>query len=645
VKAKLFALLFLSLVAVLFAPSGCATTVQDQPDTGTPVEAGPPNPCGPGTAKQCNGVCVDVFNDTQNCGDCGTVCSSDKVCSHGSCAAVCGGGTAHCGNFCVDLKSDPLNCGGCGTKCPSGEVCNKAACALTCQDPLTDCNGGCVDTTSDDFNCGACGNVCPGGKSCVNSTCQATCQSGWSSCPDGTDAGTTCVDTTNDPNNCNGCGNKCPNGYFCNNGVCGIQCAGGTTKCGNACVDESIDKNNCGGCGTVCTSTYSCSNAHCCPPATPVYCGGCDTFTNCVTKSGGRISAGYEHTCAINSGGAVYCWGYNGSGQCGTGSTTVYEYNTAQAAQTLTSNTLMLAGGEDHACGVTGTGAAYCWGYNGYGQIGNGTTTSYIYSPAVVSGFSSGATRVAAGGYYATGILASSGAIKTTGYDYEGLLMLGSITFSQYNTPQASKITSGAINIGGGAGGYSMCAVTGGGSVQCWGYASYGLGDGSSTMSGTPITVSGITNAVSVSTGYYDICAVTAAGQLKCWGYGGYGGLGTGNTTTSSTPVTATLSGVIQACVGYGHTCALTSSGAVQCVGYNVYGALGNGSTSNSTTWVTPISSGAVGVTCGYYHTCALMSSGKAECWGYNYDGETGNGTYTTSYPYAVTSPAVVQGF
>ena len=484
VKAKLFALLFLALAAVLLAPSGCATNTQEQPETGPPVEAGPPNPCGPGSAKQCNGTCVDVMHDTQNCGDCGSVCPADKAfCSGGTCASVCGGGTAHCGNLCVDLKSDPLNCGGCGTKCASGQVCNKAACALTCQDSLTDCNGGCVDTTSDDFNCGACGNACAGGKSCVNSSCQATCQSGWSSCSDGTDGGTTCVDTTNDPNNCNSCGNKCPSGYFCQNGVCGIQCAGGTTKCGNACVDEGIDTKNCGGCGTTCTTNYSCSNAHCCPPATPVYCGGCDTFTNCVTKSGGRISAGYEHTCAINAAGATYCWGYNGSGQVGTGSTTTYEYNTAQAALTLTSNTLMLAAGEEHQCAVTGGGAAYCWGYGGYGQVGNGTNNT-VYSPATVSGFTSGATRVAAGGYYASAILSSGGAIKTDGYDYEGLLMLGSVTFSQFNTPQTTKITSGAINVGGGPGGYSMCAVTGSGSVQCWGYASYGLGDGSTTISG-----------------------------------------------------------------------------------------------------------------------------------------------------------------
>lgn len=649
VRAKLFALLFLSLLGVLFLPSGCATNVQEQPDTGPPVEAGPPNPCGPGGAKQCNGVCVDVVHDTQNCGDCGVVCPSDKAfCSGGTCAAVCGGGTAHCGNNCVDLKSDPLNCGACGTKCASGQVCNKTVCALTCQDTLTDCNGGCVDTTSDDFNCGACGNICPGGKQCVNSSCQATCQAGWSSCPDGTDGGTTCVDTTNDPNNCNSCGNKCPNGYFCQNGVCGIQCAGGTTKCGNACYDESIDPNHCGGCNTVCTTGNLCSAAHCCPTARPVWCNsknfsdGCDTANNCIV--GGRIVAGVDHTCAINSAGATYCWGYNGDGEVGTGSSSTTEYNTAQAAVGLGSGTLLLATGEEHTCALTSAGAAKCWGYGGYGQLGQGSYSDN-YSPTAVSGMTSGVLGIAGGGYYASCFATSSGAVKCTGYDYEGLLDLGSVTFSQYNTPQTGTLTSGIASLGGGPAGYAMCGITTSGTVKCWGYAPYGLGDGSSTISGTPVTVSGISNAIGVSVGYYNICVVTSAQQLRCWGYGFYGGNGDGTTTTKSTPSTATISGVLQACAGYGFTCAVTSGGAVDCIGYNTYGALGNGSTTTSTSWVTPISSGATAVACGYYHACALMSSGKAECWGYNYDGQVGNGTYTTTFPYAVTSPTVVSGF
>jgi alpha-tubulin suppressor-like RCC1 family protein len=626
--------------------ASCATNTTSPTDAGADGPA-VVNPCGPGTAKMCGDTCVDVQSDFQNCGDCGNVCPTDQVCSHGTCAVVCGGGSSRCGNNCVDLKSDPNNCGGCNNQCAGGQVCSNATCALTCQQPLTNCNGGCVDTVSDNGNCGTCGNACPDGETCVGGTCQASCQSPWQSCPNG-DAGTTCVDVKSDPNNCNGCGNKCDPGYFCQNGVCGLNCAGGTTLCNNACVDESIDTSNCGACNNACTTGDTCSSGHCCPAARPVYCNsknytdGCDTADKCVV--GGRIVGGYYQTCAINNSGATYCWGYNGTGSVGTGSTTTTEYDTAQAVNTLTSGTLALGAGQEHTCAVTTGGAAYCWGYGGEGEIGQGSFSN-AYSPTGVSGLSSGTLRAAGAGYYASCFLLSNGAVKCSGYDYEGILALGSITFNSYDTPQTSAITSGMTNIGSGPTGYSACAITSSGGVQCWGYAPYGLGDGSTTSSGTPVTVSGISGATSVSTGYYNICVVTSAGALKCWGYGYYGANGDGSTTNKSTPSTATISGVLQACVGYNFTCAVTSGGAVECVGYNYYGSLGNGTTTNSTSWVTPISSGAVAVGCGYYHACALMSSGKAECWGYNYYGEVGNGTYSTTSPYAVTTPAQVSGF
>jgi alpha-tubulin suppressor-like RCC1 family protein len=651
VRAKLVAVLFLSLVAVLLAPSGCATNTVDQPDTGTPVEAGPPNPCGPGTAKQCNGVCIDVQNDAQNCGDCGTVCPSDKVCSHGQCAAVCGGGTAHCGNFCVDLKADPLNCGGCNTKCPSGQVCNKAACALTCQAGLTDCNGGCVDTTSDDFNCAACGNACDSGKHCVNGSCQATCQSGWSSCSDGTDGGTTCVDTTNDPNNCNSCGNKCPNGYFCQNGVCGIQCAGGTTKCGNACFDESIDPKNCGACNNACTTGNTCSGAHCCPTATPFWCPAeakCDTLVNCVLKSGGAITAGQSHTCAINPSGALRCWGSSSNGELGNDGSTASSNVpiTPHDGTTINLNTGIVATAAWYygACATMSTGAEYCWGYNPYGQLGNNLKTS-TYKPVQVSGISTGVLP-AGGGYYGGNcVLLKSGAVSCWGYDEYGGVCQGSITFTDFLTPQTTQVTSGAIGLYGSSTNFygQICQVTAGGAASCWGEGYYTLGDGTTYESGSPVTIKNVSNVASIANGEENSCVVMKDGTMKCWGWGAYGQNGDGSTTTTyqpSTTTSASVTGIIQACVGYEHTCVVTSAGAVKCVGYNGSGQLGNGSTSSSTTWVTPIASGAISVACGGSHTCALMSNGTAECWGANGSGQLGDGTYAQR-----TSPVAVSSF
>src|SRR5260221_2558003 len=140
------ALLAIFAVLVVVVGSNCGS------DGGTPDGGNPDvivGPCGVGTLAQCSGTCTDLQSDYQNCGACGNACPIDKVCSHGACATVCGGGTARCGNNCVDLKADPNNCGGCNSKCPTGNVCNGSKCALTCQTGLSDCNGGCIDLTSD----------------------------------------------------------------------------------------------------------------------------------------------------------------------------------------------------------------------------------------------------------------------------------------------------------------------------------------------------------------------------------------------------------------------------------------------------------------------------------------------------------------
>lgn len=648
VSVKRLALLLFTIVTALIG-SNCSGGGGDTGDASTADVT--TNPCGPGTAIQCNGTCVDVNSDFQNCGSCGNACPSDQVCSHGSCATVCGGGSVRCGNNCLDLTSDPNNCGSCGNKCAGGQVCSKSTCALTCQSGLTDCTGACVDLTSNDLNCNACGNACADGTQCVASTCQATCQAGWSSCEVGDSGTTTCIDTTDDPNNCGGCNVKCQNGYFCSppgdGGPpgCGLNCAGGTTLCNNACVDETIDPNHCGGCNVACGGGFGCSNSQCCPTNKPIYCGGCDTFANCALKGGGKITAGPYFTCAINPAGAVYCWGENSTYGV-LGNNTTGNATTASATSTLTSGTASIQAGYDHVCALNSSGKAYCWGNGSQGDLGNSTST-YSLVPSAVTGINTTGLRVGMSEYASCFVL-SSGAVNCAGWEYYNELPTGtaSYTNSIINAPTATLITSGAVVVSGGIG-EAQCAILNSGAVECWGDAGYGLGDGLTTFTSTPVTVSGITNAASVATSFEHQCVVTQAGQLKCWGYNGYGQLGNGSTTPSSstTPLTSTLSGVVSACVGYYHTCVVTTSGAVQCVGYDYYGQLGNGSTTSTATWQTPIASGAVSVACGNYHTCALMANGKAECWGYNYYGEAGNGTTTTVTPYGLTSPVVVSGF
>jgi len=602
----------------------------------------------------CGSTCVDTQSDYQNCGGCGKQCTNE-VCSHGACATVCGGGTSRCGSDCVDLLSDVNNCGMCANACPSGNVCSKGTCALTCQSGLTNCSGDCVDVTQDDSNCGACNAPCGGGQVCTGSTCVATCGTGWTTCPVG-DSGTTCANTQEDTQNCGTCGNVCPEGYLCSPkagvGTCGLQCNGGTSKCSNECVDENIDPGHCGSCTTACTTGETCSNAHCCPSATPYYCGGCDTFADCVSKEGGHIIAGDNYTCAINPAGAVYCWGDNDYGEAGTGDSTTFMYDTAQAAAGLSNGIISLGAGEVTACAITGGGLLYCWGDDSYGELGDNTTTfNTVYSPESI-----GLSNVihAAGTYDATCWLLGTGAVECAGEDDNYEIANGSApSFINYVTPSSTLLTSGVATIAAASAGFSdgemFCAVLTSGSVKCWGTCfDYGftgsLGDGTTTQSSTPITVSGITTATSVSVSDTHACIVLSTGALECWGDNTYGEVGNGKSgTTPTKPVTATLTGVSRVAVGSDFTCALTTAGAVECVGYNCDGELGNGKSScaATTAWQTPIASGAIDLAAGGSHACALLATGKAQCWGNGSSGQVGNGTYNDP----ITTPKTVSGF
>ena len=147
---------------------------------------------------------------------------------------------------------------------------------------------------------------------------------------------------------------------------------------------------------------------------------------------------------------------------------------------------------------------------------------------------------------------------------------------------QATSVSAGVSH---------TCAVLSGGTVKCWGRGSYGqLGDGSTTSTqSTPVSVSSISTATSVSAGYRHTCAVLSGGTVKCWGYGSYGQLGDGSTTsTQSTPVSVSgISTATSVSAGYWHTCVVLSGGTVKCWGYGSYGQLGDGSTTSSQT--TPV--------------------------------------------------------
>ena len=92
------------------------------------------------------------------------------------------------------------------------------------------------------------------------------------------------------------------------------------------------------------------------------------------------LSVGGDHSCEIRGGGSVFCWGSNGSGELGDGTTTARAVATpVVTGQSFTS----LALGDSHSCALTGSGQAFCWGDNSSGALGDGTTTNRSAPTAV----------------------------------------------------------------------------------------------------------------------------------------------------------------------------------------------------------------------------------------------------------------------
>jgi alpha-tubulin suppressor-like RCC1 family protein len=352
-----------------------------------------------------------------------------------------------------------------------------------------------------------------------------------------------------------------------------------------------------------------------------------------VGKSGAlvaSVSASDQHTCILTSSGGVKCWGKNLSGELGNGTYT--GSNVPVNVSGLASGVSAISAGGSHTCALTVSGGVKCWGFNSDGELGNGTTTDSKI-PVNVSGLASGIIAISAG-YEHTCVLTSSGAVKCWGYNGEGQLGNGTNTNSSVPV-DVSGLLSGVRAIS--AGGLHTCALTAFRGVQCWGYNLMGqLGDGTTTDSNVPVNVSGLASGVSaISAGMDHACALTASGGSKCWGYNWQGNLGNGTNTNSAVPVDVSglASGVRAISAGKYHTCTLTSSAGAKCWGYNMTGQLGNGTSndSNVPANVSGLSSGVSAISGGGYHTCAITSSGGVMCWGYNVDGELGNGKNTDS--------------
>jgi len=318
------------------------------------------------------------------------------------------------------------------------------------------------------------------------------------------------------------------------------------------------------------------------PSTTPVPVVGGLSFTS--------ISLGVSESCGVTTGGAGYCWGLVPSPR-----SDFYRASPLAVGGGHTFTRISAGGvGPSHACDVSTSGAAYCWGQDGWGQLGDSAFGSAGKSEPVAVAGGLTFTTISAGGLHTCGVT-GSGAAYCWGDNRQGQVGDGSsTTFWIYPVPVAGGISFTTIT----AGRAHTCALTTDGTAYCWGSNTSGqLGDGSGAQQGTPVPVAGGLSFATISAGSEHTCGVTTSGEAYCWGANPDGRLGDGTTVQRATavPVAGGLRfSTISA--GGAHTCGMTSERGAYCWGGNGTGQLGDGTTTGRLTPV-PVATGTPSLT------------------------------------------------
>jgi alpha-tubulin suppressor-like RCC1 family protein len=307
-------------------------------------------------------------------------------------------------------------------------------------------------------------------------------------------------------------------------------------------------------------------------------------------KNATQVSAGDTNNCVLLSNREIKCWGDNFDGQLGDG---MKKGGPTSVRVSGIKNATQVSVGDEHACALLSSHRVDCWGDNRYGKLGDGVkhhgfknTYGIDISPAPVqvSGIKN-ATAISAGGEYTCALL-SSGRVECWGYDAYGQLGNGKIPGGRYphiTTPVTVKDITNAVQLS--AGELSACAVLSNHKVKCWGVTPTAQGP-AQKVSLVPVPVKGTTDAVQVSSSEYHSCVLLADHEVECWGY-----IVTSQpevasltpfpihvTLDSSTPVPVSgITDAISISAGIDYTCALLPGGTLKCWGDNDDGELGNG--------------------------------------------------------------------
>ena len=332
---------------------------------------------------------------------------------------------------------------------------------------------------------------------------------------------------------------------------------------------------------------------------------------------------GYDTNAAIMENGDLYCWGNNGVGQVGNGTTE----DQTTPVKVLSNVKFVFCFSSRFLLAIMENGDLYCWGHNNYGQIGNGTTEIQTKPVKILSNVKSVSYCL----NYVVSAITENGDLYCWGSNSHG--QVGNGTTKIQTTPV--KVLSNVKSVSCSA--EFMSAITENGDLYCWGYNGDGqIGNGTTEDQTTPVKVLSDVESVFYSVihddGGYSVSAITTNGDLYCWGDNSYGQIGNNGNTKKQTIPVQVLSNVKSVYYSYSDYCsvsAITTDGDLYCWGNNNYGQAGNGTTENQTVPVKVLSNvKSVSYSNSIYYTSvsAIMENGDLYCWGHNGYGEVGNG-------------------
>jgi alpha-tubulin suppressor-like RCC1 family protein len=368
--------------------------------------------------------------------------------------------------------------------------------------------------------------------------------------------------------------------------------------CGGRCVDLARDPAHCGACGSACSDGVGCIRGVC-------------------SRRVVQLSAELSTVCARVDDGSVWCWGDNGSGQCGDGSLEATRPRPVRVPGLVA--TAVAAGWRD-ACAIVAGGRVRCWGGNGDRAVAD-DARPVVRAPEDVA---VPGPAVALNGSYGICALLDDASVWCRP------------EFGGQPALPHRRWTDHVVAMEGGWG--HVCALLDDGNVGCGGRRGFGqFGDGNTDLAGMdyvagPVRPVGLPRAVQVASNAEGACARTADGALWCWGKTYL--RSTADTTWSPARVDGV--GLVREVWSLGHGYIVRrSDGSLRAWGLNPAGGVGDGTTAHAFGLVRPVALDAIAgdiasIAGGVDFACALLRDGTVRCWGSNVAGQLGVGALSS---------------